>query len=92
VRIDALFERGDIEAPDFVKIDVEGHAGSALQGMRSLLDAARPVVLLSTHGNDEARAIAEFFAQLRYRAKWSVSGGSWDPDHQRADEGVTMLP
>lgn len=92
VRLDLLVQRGELQRPSFIKVDVEGHAGSALEGARNTIAEARPVVLLSTHGPDESRAIAEFFASLGYRPKWSLSGEDWRPLEARPEEGVVMLP
>jgi FkbM family methyltransferase len=92
IQLDLLVQRGELQPPDFIKVDVEGHAGSALEGARKTIAEARPVVLLSTHGPDESRAIAEFFASLGYRPKWSLSGKDWRPLEARPEEGVVMLP
>ncbi len=91
-RLDLLVQRGEIQAPDFIKVDVEGHAGAALEGARETIAGARPVVLLSTHGPDESRDISDFFSGLGYTARWSISGRVWKPEDARAAEGVIMLP
>jgi FkbM family methyltransferase len=91
-RLDLLVQRGELQLPDFIKVDVEGHAGSSLEGARKTITEARPVVLLSTHGPDESRAIAEFFASVGYRPKWSLSGKDWCPSEALPEEGVVMLP
>ena len=62
VALDEWVEAGRILPPRFIKIDVEGHAGPALVGMRRTLAAARPVVLLAIHSAEEhasARATLE---------------------------------
>jgi len=92
VRIDSLFAQGTLKAPDFVKIDVEGHAGQALEGMRDTIDISRPVVLLSTHGAQERCAIDSFFAPRGYRGVRSLTGEVWGHRVPRAGEGVIMLP
>jgi len=44
---------------DFVKMDIEGAAGKALAGMRSILRNQRPVVIVEFHTNDEWSARQE---------------------------------
>jgi FkbM family methyltransferase len=92
VRLDVLVKSGDLAPPAFIKVDVEGHAGSALEGARETMTKVRPVVLLSTHGPDESRAINEYFVTLGYQARWSLSGSPWHPDDARPEEAVVMLP
>jgi len=48
--LDSLFDRGEITEPDFIKMDIEGAEGEALKGARKMLDACRPTILLSVHG------------------------------------------
>lgn len=46
VAIDELVEAGELGYPSFIKIDVEGAEGPALQGMRRTLSAAKPKVFV----------------------------------------------
>ena len=49
--LDAFLALWSGEAPALVKIDVEGHESAVLAGMRELLEAVRPVVLVELHGD-----------------------------------------
>jgi FkbM family methyltransferase len=50
VVIDEMYRRGDIGLPSLVKMDVEGWESAALRGMRGVLAAAHPKLLIEFHG------------------------------------------
>ncbi len=50
VAIDTLWRSGEIPTPNVVKLDVEGSELPALRGMRAVLAAAHPVLLIEFHG------------------------------------------
>jgi FkbM family methyltransferase len=50
VTLDQLVASGELPAPSFVKIDVEGAEDAVLTGAAGLLRAHHPTILLSTHG------------------------------------------
>lgn len=52
VALDALVSRGELPAPDFMKMDIEGGEALALSGARTILEMNHPTVFLSTHGHD----------------------------------------
>ncbi len=54
VSLDELIAAGSIPPADCMKIDVEGAEYSVLQGARSLIATAHPLIFLSLHG-DEVR-------------------------------------
>ena len=66
VALDQWVETGRILSPQFIKIDVEGHAGPALEGMRHTLASARPIVLLAIHTEEEHGAARSVLSQLGY--------------------------
>ncbi len=61
-------------APSAVKIDVEGAERAVLEGARETLARHRPVVFLSTHGDDVHRACLRYMAASGYRCA-PVLGG-----------------
>ncbi len=66
VALDEWVDNGQIPSPQFIKIDVEGHAGPALEGMRRTLASARPVVLLAIHTEEEHGAARSVLNGLGY--------------------------
>ncbi|MCU1245739.1 MAG: methyltransferase, partial [Acidobacteria bacterium] len=50
VTLDELVDSGELPAPSFLKIDVEGAEDAVLIGAAKLLRNHHPTVLLSTHG------------------------------------------
>lgn len=67
--LDALVESGQILAPDFVKIDVDGVEVDVLQGMQGLLQTTSPALLLETHGLDRERACLALLKEAGYRTE-----------------------
>ncbi len=67
VRLDDLFEQGEIPSPQLVKIDIEGAEGAALRGMRHILEEAKPIVLLETHGDEAYTESDTLLRQLGYQ-------------------------
>lgn len=49
-RGDDLVRAGQVPAPNFMKIDVEGAESRVLEGCANILRSARPVIVLSAHG------------------------------------------
>ncbi|MBM2824187.1 MAG: Methyltransferase, FkbM family [Thermoleophilia bacterium] len=64
--LDTLVEDRVIPPPDVVKIDVEGAELSVLRGARAIMQANRPVVVLSTHGFDSHEACCSLLRSLGY--------------------------
>jgi FkbM family methyltransferase len=61
------FGRGQSAWPGLIKIDIEGGEVAALRGMRQILRAAGPVLLLEVHGAQAAQAVAEELQAAGYR-------------------------
>jgi FkbM family methyltransferase len=72
VVIDDLVEAGTLTEPKFVKIDVEGAEGQVLQGMRSTLAKALPVVFIEC--SDAGRETSwHLLSELGYRCQSAVT-------------------
>jgi FkbM family methyltransferase len=71
VSIDELIER-NFDAPDMIKIDVEGHEFDVLKGAKKLLFARKPLLSLELHPGllerrgTSAAAIAEYLEEAGY--------------------------
>lgn len=65
-RLDDWVENGLIRAPDFIKIDIEGHAFPALDGMRRTVTTSLPVILLAIHTDEERDGCGELLKGLGY--------------------------
>ena len=68
VRLDDLVARGDIRPPDFVKVDVEGHAHKALAGARAAISLRRPVLIVAFHSEEERAGVHALLDPLGYSA------------------------
>jgi FkbM family methyltransferase len=72
VIIDDLVESGQLSAPKFVKIDVEGAEGHVLRGMRRSIAKARPVLFIEC--SDAGREMAwQFLTGLNYRCQSAIT-------------------
>lgn len=73
VRIDDWVGAGILSRPDFIKMDVEGHAGPALRGMQQTLTSAHPVILVAIHTEEEFQQVSDLLGTLDYGCH-TVSG------------------
>ena len=64
--LDGLFCEGDISTPDVLKIDVEGAELAVLTGAKQILESARPVIFLATHGPDVHASYCRLLSELGY--------------------------
>ncbi|MEO0454775.1 MAG: FkbM family methyltransferase [Verrucomicrobiota bacterium] len=78
IHLDEWFKGADYSPPDFIKIDVEGHGNAALEGMSSVLEEHRPVILMAFHGHDENKIGFPMLRKLGYAAE--------DQEGQRVEE------
>ena len=75
--IDALTEAGEIPAPTFIKMDIEGAELAALRGMRQTLSRHRPTLLCELHGTGPE--VAALLLDLAYTLKMVEGGDLMDP-------------
>jgi FkbM family methyltransferase len=83
VRLDDLVASGEINPPDFIKVDVEGHGHKALAGAAATLARCRPVLLIGFHTEAEISGVLAVLTPLRYRITPvnTVSPAVPAPDH-----------
>jgi FkbM family methyltransferase len=72
-RADTLLAAGEVEAPDVIKIDVEGAEADVLRGASGAMQK-RPMVLLATHGESAHRACLDLLAASGYKVH-ALDGG-----------------
>jgi FkbM family methyltransferase len=72
VQLDELVRRGEVRAPHFVKVDVEGHGHKAVAGMRETLAASRPRLIVAFHSPEEVAGVLAVLRPLGYR--WEAIG------------------
>jgi FkbM family methyltransferase len=72
-RADTLLAEGQLEAPDVIKIDVEGAEADVLRGACGALEH-RPTVFLATHGETVHRACLDLLGTSGYRVR-GLDGG-----------------
>ena len=63
---DFVFQQGN-QAPDVIKMDIEGGEILALDGMRRLFTEKQPLIFLELHGEECARFAWDIFQQAGYR-------------------------
>jgi FkbM family methyltransferase len=64
--LDSLSAEGAISAPHVLKIDVEGAELEVLQGARRILETAKPVIFLATHGPEVHASCCRFLRETGY--------------------------
>ena len=68
LRLDNLVATGEIRAPHFVNIDLEGHAHKALAGAQAAITSARPIIIVAFHSDLEAGGVHAILDPLDYVA------------------------
>jgi len=66
MRLDDFAFRDGNPPPTFIKIDVEGHAGPALEGMKHILEVARPRIICELHNPGEEGHVTRILHSHRY--------------------------
>jgi FkbM family methyltransferase len=65
--LDYLYKEAKIPAPQVIKIDIEGSECMALEGGRKLISEHRPIILVSTHGEEELEGCVSLLREFDYR-------------------------
>lgn len=92
IRLDDLCAAGEIRRPQFIKVDVEGHAHKALAGARESIIAARPILLVAFHGQQELDAVNALLLPLGYESRPVTADTSTDAGHVTPDLLYRPLP
>ena len=65
--LDELVASGTLRAPDFIKVDVEGHAHHALAGARHTLATRHPILIVAFHSEPEVQGVFALLTPLGYQ-------------------------
>jgi FkbM family methyltransferase len=68
IRLDDFVQRDGHRPPTFIKIDIEGAEGDALDGSRAVLREFKPTVLVDLHTPDQDSLVGNLLADLGYNA------------------------
>jgi FkbM family methyltransferase len=66
VCLDELLDAGEIQPPEFMKVDVEGAEYDVLKGARTLLERYRPILFLDTHQREAHQPAITLLEELGY--------------------------
>ncbi len=66
--LDEFAYREGNQAPDFIKIDVEGGESKVLAGATRVLKEAKPIILVDLHNPDQDLAVGKIFSGHNYSA------------------------
>jgi FkbM family methyltransferase len=69
VVLDDLVTRGDLKRPNFIKVDVEGHAHRALAGAKQTLADTAPLLIVGLHSDAEADGVLRLLESYGYDAQ-----------------------
>ena len=85
VCLDAMVQSGELPAPDYIKVDVEGAEVQVLHGASKVLSDRHPVIFLATHGEDLHQRCCEILKSLGYDVE-PIPGPALD----RTDEVIAL--
>ncbi|MWV63754.1 FkbM family methyltransferase [Halorubrum sp. JWXQ-INN 858] len=63
---DPLRDSDPLPDPDAIKVDVEGHELAVLRGAAGTIDRCRPLLVVETHGADDAREVRSWVTDRGY--------------------------
>ena len=87
VALDTLIRQQGLRLPSLMKIDIEGAEYECLKGAAGVIEEARPVIFLATHGPEMHSACVELLKNWAYRVT-SLDGGAPDA----SDELIAFPP
>ena len=67
VSLDDMVSAGEIQPPDYIKLDVEGAEYDALRGAEAVIDKFHPILFLDTHQRSAHQNTIRFLEQKNYR-------------------------
>lgn len=67
VKLSRLIDEKIIQFPDLIKMDIEGAEYQVLKDLEPYLDTHKPVIFLSTHGDDIREACLNLLRSLSYK-------------------------
>ncbi|QRN82701.1 FkbM family methyltransferase [Chloroflexota bacterium] len=67
VALDEMLASGELQPPDYMKVDVEGAEYEALKGARTLLEKYHPLLFLDTHQREAHLPTIELLKELGYK-------------------------
>lgn len=79
--LDELVLAGELPAPDFIKMDIEGAEYLALLGARNTFAQNTPTIFLATHGRDVHDRCCRLLTEIGYQLT-PITG----PDLEHTDE------
>ena len=82
-RLDSVVSEEKLSPPDWIKIDVEGGEMDALLGARTVINDARPILVIELHGTN--RPIAELLRELNYFTASVESAAAIETGHWNAN-------
>jgi FkbM family methyltransferase len=66
LRLDDEVEAGRLRAPQFVKIDVEGHGHKAVGGMKGTIAKSKPAMIIAFHSAEEVAGVLGILKPMGY--------------------------
>ncbi|HYE53394.1 MAG TPA: FkbM family methyltransferase [Chitinophagaceae bacterium] len=67
ISLDSFIEKGN-PAPDFIKMDIEGAEGAALQGFERNIGKKHPLMIIELHGIQQDLMVGKFLKKYNYTA------------------------